>query len=125
MMLPIYMAIGGTAGRIISGQLMDAHFMDNILFYTFLMIMSGIISMFASLSTTYEHLVAFAIVFMIFDGGHQAMAYRAANIIFDTKYFNELWSITLVVEALSMMLGPPLVGKYLSYRLSLPIQFSW
>jgi len=72
-MLPLYMGIGNTVGRLALGQLLHVRILHPISTYQTIMVLGGVTALVAVLSSTYTHIVIFSIVYMAFDGSIQGL----------------------------------------------------
>ena len=111
-MLPLYMGIGNTIGRLALGQLLHFRLLHPITTYQAMMILGGVTALVSTLSSTYTHIVIFSILFMAFDGSIQGLDAIPVLNISGQEAFVEAFGITLLTQGISRLIGPPLLGMW-------------
>ena len=111
-MLPIFMGIGNTLGRLALGQLLHVRILHPISTYQIIMVLGGVTALVAVLSSTYTHIVIFSIVYMAFDGSIQGLDAVPVSIISGLGMFEEAFGITLLIQGISRLIGPPVLGLF-------------
>ena len=109
-MLPLYMGIGNTVGRLALGQLLHVGILHPISTYQTFMVLGGVTALVAVLSSTYTHIVIFSIVYMAFDGSIQGLDAVPVSIISGPGKFVDAYGITMLAEGISRLIGPPILG---------------
>ena len=109
-MLPLYMGIGNTVGRLGLGQLLHTRLLQPISTYQVIMLLGGTTALVSALSSTYTHIVIFSILYMTFDGSIQGLDSIMVANISGQKMFVDAYGITLLTEGISRLVGPPSLG---------------
>ena len=116
-MLPLYMGIGNTIGRLGLGQLLHTRLLHPISTYQVIMVLGGTTALVSALSSTYTHIVIFSILYMAFDGSVQGLDAVPVSIISGQALFEEAFGITLLVQGISRLIGPPSLGMFFIFDL--------
>ena len=119
-MLPLYMGIGNTIGRLGLGQLLHIRLMHPITTYQIIMVLGGVTALVSALSSTYTHVVIFSILYMAFDGSIQGLDAVIVSNISGQGTFVDAFGITLLTEGVSRLVGPPLLGMSMNLAVMLP-----
>ena len=114
-MLPLYMGIGNTIGRLGLGQLLHIRLVHPITTYQIIMVLGGVTALVSALSSTYTHIVIFSILYMAFDGSIQGLDAVVVSIISGQGTFVDAYGITLLTEGISRLIGPPSLGMSMNY----------
>lgn len=109
-MLPMYMGIGNAIGRLAFGQILHVRILHPITAYQIIMVLGGVIALVSALSSTYTHIVVFSIAYMAFDGSVQGLDIIPVSNISKEDTFVEAFGITLLLEGISRLIGPPVLG---------------
>eukprot|EP00795_Rhopilema_esculentum_P002108 gene2108-17688_t len=129
-MLPMYMGIGNIIGRLGLGQLLHSRLLHPVTSFQVMMVLGGVTGLVSALSSTYAHIVAFSILYMVFDGGIQGLDAVPVMSVSGKDFFVEAFGIQLFVQGISRMTGPPVLGHLvdkfgdytmLFYSVSLPL----
>ena len=112
-MLPLYMGIGNTIGRLGLGQLLHIRLVHPISTYQIIMVLGGVTALVSTLSSTYTHIVIFSILYMAFDGSIQGLDAVPVSLLSGQTMFEEAFGITLVIQGISRLIGPPALGMFL------------
>ena len=82
--------------------------------YQLCMFISGMITLFSSMSTTFWHLVLYSIAYGFLDGSFIGLLSIVTMQIVGLEELAQGWSVMLFSIALPIALGPPTVGKCFS-----------
>ena len=115
--LPIFTSISSGVGRIVCGFILDFFFTDKLIYYQCSLLVVSLIALLGLFIKTASPLIAFIWILGFFDGNLQASVPIALKFLIGTSTLAEGISIIFVASAIPMMLGPPIVGKFV-YTLS-------
>lgn len=112
-MLPLYMGVGNAIGRLALGKLLHVNLLHPITTYQIIMLLGGVTALVSALSSTYTHIVIFSIAYMAFDGSIQGLDAVPVAKISGHGLFVEAFGITLLMEGVARLIGPPTLGRLL------------
>ncbi len=110
-LLPGYMSLAQTFGKLILGKLATLPRADKIIMYQFALIANCLATTLCPIITTFEGLFAYAVVFGLADGCTSANNMLVVGDLVSRKQLSTGYSIFLVTSAASFLIGPPVAGK--------------
>jgi len=101
-------------GRMVFGKISNLKPEITMPVYQLCMLISGTITLFSSMSTTFWHLVLYSIAYGFLDGSFIGLLSIVTMQIVGLEELAQGWSVMLFSIALPIALGPPTVGKCFS-----------
>ena len=102
--LPTFASAGNVIGRLLFGRIFDYRFVKPLSLYKLLMIITGIIALIGSLSSNFTHLIIFAIMHTIFDGGYKAQMTVICLEITGKSRYMEGWTMLLCGQSVMLLI---------------------
>ncbi|XP_065066611.1 monocarboxylate transporter 10-like isoform X3 [Rhopilema esculentum] len=109
-LFPVFSSISCGLGRICCGLLLDLKVQKKIAFYQLVMFLTGLTCFLGLFATTEGHLIAYIWIYSALDGMVQTCCTPCLRTITGLTFLGEAYSMVLTVDAVSLLLGPPLVG---------------
>ncbi len=82
------------------------------------LLLSGAITAFiGSFATTAPQLIAFILIFSTIDGAFQSGVYPMTRVLIGLDKLSEAISILLTLSSITLMMGPPFIGKVFLFDL--------
>lgn len=81
-------------------------------YYLFVLLLNGTIATIGSFSSNATQLIVFIWIFGFVDGISQVCTSSMVKEVLGIDAFSEGFSILVTIDSISIMLGPPLVGKF-------------
>ena len=116
-LLPGYMALAQSAGKVILGKIATFPRTDKIMMYQVALLANCLATTTCPTITSYSGLVAYAVVFGLQDGCTSANNMLVVGDLVSKKQLSTGYSIFLVTSAASFLLGPPVAGTCHTTRL--------
>ena len=114
-LLPGYMALAQSAGKVILGKVATFPRTDKIIMYQVALLANCLATTTCPTITTYGGLIAYAVVFGLQDGCTSANNMLVVGDLVSKKQLSTGYSIFLVTSAASFLLGPPVAGMFLAF----------
>ena len=112
----MFSGVSNALGRLCTGFITDTKVISGYSYFQLALLLHGLSAIIGSFSTNQGQLIAYVWLYAFFDGSVQASCPTALRTIVDLKFLTEAFSITLAASSISMMLGPPFLGKsYISF----------
>jgi len=109
-LLPGYMALAQSAGKVILGKIATFPRVDKVIMYQIALLANCLATTTCPTITTYGGLIAYAVVFGLQDGCTSANNMLVVGDLVSKKQLSAGYSIFLVTSAASFLLGPPVAG---------------
>ena len=116
-LLPGYMALAQSAGKVILGKIATFPRVDKVIMYQIALLANCLATTTCPTITTYGGLIAYAVVFGLQDGCTSANNMLVVGDLVSKKQLSAGYSIFLVTSAASFLLGPPVAGKKMYFVL--------
>ena len=113
-LLPGYMSLAQSAGKVILGKVATFPRTDKIIMYQVALLANCLATTTCPTITTYAGLVVYAVVFGLQDGCTSANNMLVVGDLVSKKQLSTGYSIFLVTSAASFLLGPPVAGRFFS-----------
>eukprot|EP00794_Sanderia_malayensis_P016678 gene16678-18370_t len=110
MLIPGYMSLAQTFGKLILGKLATMPRTDKIVMYQFALIANCLATTLCPIITTNEGLIIYAVVFGLADGCTSANNMLVVGDLVSRKQLSTGYSVFLVTSAASFLIGPPVAG---------------
>lgn len=111
-LLPGYMALAQSTGKVILGKVATFKKTDKIIMYQFALLANCLATTTCPVITTYAGLIVYAVVFGLQDGCTSANNMLVVGDLVSKKQLSSGYSIFLMTSAASFLMGPPVAGKF-------------
>lgn len=109
---PVFSSISIAVGRLICGAILDLKVKNAIVFIQFAMLLAALICFAGLLATKQAHFIVYIWAYGLLDGIVQAAVTPALRAVCGYDFLSEAYSLVLTADAVALLLGPPLVGKF-------------
>ena len=104
-------AASAMLGRVVFGKISNLKPGITLPVYQLCMLISGTVTLFSSMSTTFWHLVLYSIAYGFLDGSFIGLLSIVTMQIVGLENLAQGWSVMLFSISLPIALGPPTVGR--------------